>query len=257
MLAYRALAYVGNRWYGYERDGAAQRLPFNLYMKYGPRVRPAEGVAMEWVTRHTTIPSPRLLDMLQGNLGTCLIMTRFPGVAFGDEQTLYDLSPEQVQAFEDTLRDWFTQLRSIPVPPDATISSVDGSPCRCNRVSCDHDFGPFSTEEGFQAFLFRSVPKPHHAELRAKVETMASRHHRLLFTHADVYPNNFLVQDGRLIGWIDWECAGWYPEYWDYTRALFLRANYRPWCNIFTRIFPHYDTEFTVEDAFWMVSDPY
>ena len=81
--------------------------------------------------------------------------------------------------------------------------------------------------------------------------------HDVVFTHGDLHFHNVIVKDGHISGIIDWECAGWYPEYWDYTRALFLRANYRPWCNIFTRIFPHYDTELTVEDAFWMVSDPY
>ncbi|KAI0367531.1 kinase-like protein [Pilatotrama ljubarskyi] len=256
MLVYTCLAFVGRKFYG-PPEGHTQRIPFNMYMKYGARVRKDEAVAMEMVLRHTRIPIPRVLDTLQGSRGTCIIMTRLPGVSFGREQTLYDLSPEQLQDFEDTLRDWFTQLRNILVPPSATISSIAGNACRCYRVSHDHDFGPFQTEEQLQEHLLRSVPKRHHATLRAKLGTLRMRPHRLLFSHGDLHPNNFLLQEGRLTGWIDWECAGWFPEYWDYTNALYLRTGYRLWCEVFTRIFPQYGPELAVEDAFWMVANPW
>jgi len=26
-----------------------------------------------------------------------------------------------------------------------------------------------------------------------------------------------MVKGGKVVGIIDWECAGWYPEYWEYT----------------------------------------
>lgn len=33
--------------------------------------------------------------------------------------------------------------------------------------------------------------------------------------------HNILVgDDGHLSGMLDWESAGWYPEYWEYTTAM-------------------------------------
>ena len=256
LLAYRCLAFIAQRWYGYPQE-TAQRLPFNLYMKYGPRVRNAEVIAMKLVSKYTTIPVPRVLDTLQGGRGTCILMARLPGVSFGEEQSLYDLSAEQVRDFETTLRDWFSQLRSIPLPPAARISSIDGSACCCFRVSHNHCFGPFETEGQLYDHILRTIPTRHHAALHAKLDILLSRPHRLVFSHADLHPTNFLIHNGRLSGWIDWECAGWYPEYWDYTNALYLRPGYRLWGEVFTRIFPQYGPELEVEEAFWMVANPY
>jgi len=51
--------------------------------------------------------------------------------------------------------------------------------------------------------------------------------HRILFTHGDLKPHNILVKDGHITGFLDWESAGWYPDYWDFTTALrFTRKNF-------------------------------
>lgn len=45
--------------------------------------------------------------------------------------------------------------------------------------------------------------------------------HRITFTHGDLKAYNILVgDDGHLSGFLDWESAGWYPEYWDFTTAM-------------------------------------
>lgn len=41
------------------------------------------------------------------------------------------------------------------------------------------------------------------------------------FTHGDIKHHNILVdEDGHITGLLDWESAGWYPEFWEYTTAL-------------------------------------
>lgn len=42
-----------------------------------------------------------------------------------------------------------------------------------------------------------------------------------VFTHGDLNPCNIIVRDGKVVGIIDWEFAGWYPHYWEYTAAWF------------------------------------
>lgn len=39
--------------------------------------------------------------------------------------------------------------------------------------------------------------------------------------YINLRPRNVLVGgDGHLAGFLDWESAGWYPEYWDFTTAM-------------------------------------
>ena len=42
----------------------------------------------------------------------------------------------------------------------------------------------------------------------------------IVFTHGDIKPHNVLVTEGQITGFLDWESAGWYPDYWDFTTAL-------------------------------------
>jgi aminoglycoside phosphotransferase (APT) family kinase protein len=47
------------------------------------------------------------------------------------------------------------------------------------------------------------------------------RSHRITFTHGDFKAHNILVdEEGHLSGFLDWESAGWYPEYWEFTTAM-------------------------------------
>ena len=41
------------------------------------------------------------------------------------------------------------------------------------------------------------------------------------FTHCDLNPCNILARKGKVVGLIDWEFSGWYPDYWEYTSAWF------------------------------------
>ncbi|KAJ5719781.1 kinase-like protein [Penicillium malachiteum] len=41
----------------------------------------------------------------------------------------------------------------------------------------------------------------------------------LRLTHGDLSSLNILVRGDYIVGIIDWETAGWYPSYWEYTSA--------------------------------------
>lgn len=54
----------------------------------------------------------------------------------------------------------------------------------------------------------------------ARVNQLDSLTHDIVFTNGDIAPYNILVvEDGRISGLIDWEAAGYYLEYWEYTTA--------------------------------------
>lgn len=49
-----------------------------------------------------------------------------------------------------------------------------------------------------------------------------NRHHNIVFTHGDLRPRNIMAKDGNITGIIDWELSGWYPEYWEFAKALYV-----------------------------------
>ncbi|ODM14893.1 hypothetical protein SI65_09645 [Aspergillus cristatus] len=52
----------------------------------------------------------------------------------------------------------------------------------------------------------------------------------IVFTHNDILPPNILISNGpnpKVTAIIDWAQAGWYPAYWEYCKARYIRVNPR------------------------------
>jgi thiamine kinase-like enzyme len=69
-----------------------------------------------------------------------------------------------------------------------------------------------------------------HPDLDPDIQDLIIQHQRswpLKFTHGDLSSLNILARGDKIIGIIDWETAGWYPSYWEYTTACYVnRQNY-------------------------------
>jgi Ser/Thr protein kinase RdoA (MazF antagonist) len=44
--------------------------------------------------------------------------------------------------------------------------------------------------------------------------------HPIVLTHGDLKHHNVMVLDGHVSGFLDWESAVWYPDYWVFTTPL-------------------------------------
>lgn len=90
----------------------------------------------------------------------------------------------------------------------------------------------------------------------------------MVFTHADLNPRNILVDrviqsDGsrswEVTGIVDWETSGYYPEYWDYTKAMFEEfRGFRRYTNMIAKVFAEfgdYSQEYDVEKRSWESGD--
>jgi hypothetical protein len=79
--------------------------------------------------------------------------------------------------------------------------------------------GTYEDEEHFNRQLsfgqpLDSLPEP--------VRTEPVRH-RFVFMHNDVALRNIMVADddsGHITALIDWECAAWLPDYWEYCKVV-------------------------------------
>ncbi|KAK2590103.1 hypothetical protein QQS21_012221 [Conoideocrella luteorostrata] len=83
----------------------------------------------------------------------------------------------------------------------------------------------------------------------AKVHT---RRYQTRFAHADLCPRNIIVKGGRIVAILDWAFAGWYPEYWDFTRAHYnLFSGQDRWEECLRLVMPCYEMELRAERILW------
>ncbi|KAK0448002.1 hypothetical protein EV421DRAFT_1785311 [Armillaria borealis] len=128
-----------------------------------------------------------------------------------------DLS-DSAQLIAD-LKKALTEFRSIPPPPSSEVSRLHGSSFVHIRCGDRCVVQPLKNIRAFHGMLLANVScvsrMPRLLQLASPVY---AKPHKLCFSHCDLNPTNILVtEDGRLAAIIDWEGAGWFPEYWEYT----------------------------------------
>ena len=262
VATYKTLQMVGRWIYGRSDESeTVQRLPFGLYLKFGRDFDALrnEFNALELVRKHTTVPVPRPVDVvpLSGALREdgYLLISRVPGKPL---YLYYDImSDRDYINFATQMQDYISQLRSIPknVNPNFAICNTLGEACRDTRILWGDPVGPFVDEAAFNQVL-------------RNANDAGRKGHAIVFTHADLNMRNILVDqvilpDGRktwkVMGIVDWENSGFYPEYWDYTRSLYEGFRYtergRDLMHTIFRPFGDYSKEFDVEKRSWEEGD--
>lgn len=88
--------------------------------------------------------------------------------------------------------------------------------CPAQHSILDH-----SRRSNFHKY-FRNDLKPQpglRADLSELISLQENTPSALVFTHGNLSSLNILVSGDEVVGIIDWETAGWYPSYWEYTTA--------------------------------------
>lgn len=257
VAAYDMLRKLGT----YERDfSKVQRLPFGLYLKYHADLDCAhnEYNALSMARCQTSVPAPTPLDIVlpkPPNEEIWLLMTRMPGLPLCDcFSVISDANFEQIA---NQMKDYVGQLRAIPktVNPEMAICNTVGKAIQDARIRWGDPFGPLADEESFSR-LFRFWDEP------------SRRGHSMLFTHGDLNPRNILVESAvqpngyrswRVTGIVDWEFSGFFPEYWEFTKAMFegfrWPLRYNDVVKQIFHAFGDYSEELDVERRGWESGD--
>lgn len=210
-------------WYGHEYSSTIVPLPYGLILKWSDGTSFDEAHAMMTV-RTAGIPCPKVISVGEHpsspSAPVSILMTRLPGEPF--DEAYDDLMPDQREVVVEELKAMLNSMRQWKSPRGRRSCSISGGPIRSIRVS-GHRIGPCETEVELLDFLLAPVSKSsfdsaenyHQAVQTAK--TLGGIEHKIVFTHGDLALHNVLVHDGHVSGFIDWESAGWYPEYWEFT----------------------------------------
>lgn len=209
---YRLLHKAGKHWYPRSGSHAVRRLPFGLYYKASYFTWKNEANSLRLVEKHTSIPAPWVLEEFVD--GAFTIMTRVPGTPL--REIFHLLSYEERERLARDLASCVSQLRRIPNDTGYAVSNSLGDVMTDPRIpgdKCD----PFTDEADFVKYITAHIFPD---QLRPIEPALALRH-TSYFTHSDLHSDNILMEAGRLSGIVDWEHAGYKPEYWEYTKAIY------------------------------------
>jgi serine/threonine protein kinase len=231
------------------------KLSDTLVAKYGSEVYLVEAETMQYIAENSDVPLPKVHGTLTNPVTkhTYIIMDLVQG------QTLEDLLPSLTKTEKDDIAQLIKiavdKLHAMPEP--GYLGGVGRKPCTSGILhSLDGPIpsmsGPFENEAAFNEGLLLRVSTaqgtdPPFMRFLRTLFSQGFAGHKTVMTHGDLQPKNIMVQrigskeDGSgsfTISLIDWETAGWYPEYWDFCMST-LMGRYRPnWQEMTETIMP-------------------
>ncbi|KAJ9266341.1 hypothetical protein DTO212C5_6428 [Paecilomyces variotii] len=218
----------------------------DIVVKYGGCINVWEGQALVYLERHVPeVPAPRLYAMYHDPHNPkqlFLIMQRVPGVQ------LNSIWPSLAQSEKDDiiakLKLIFDAMRKTECPWPDFFGGLDGGGVHHYLFYSQHGdrkfLGPFSSEPAFveglvgnyRALVERNNLPDYKARFYEKYLPRVLQGHRPTLTHGDVQQKNIMVventsrrndQGGRSfdIVLVDWENAGWFPDFWEFFCASY------------------------------------
>ncbi|KAE8405035.1 kinase-like domain-containing protein [Aspergillus pseudonomiae] len=190
-----------------------------LCVIYGRHVQLSEASAMCFISRHTSIPVPKVFCAFTYSGLTYIVMERIKGDMIGSGWA--HQNDESKAKVLSQLARMVTEMRELQPPDGIVAASVDGGPlfdCRVPRRSLH--FGPFNTMHDFHRHLRMGMEFD--PGLDSHIQDLINQQSKTwpsVFTHGDLSSLNMLIHNDTIVAIIDWETAGWYPSYWEYTSA--------------------------------------
>lgn len=222
----------------FKRDGYCIPISRHKIVKTGAWVHLTEAATMKFVAENTSIPVPKVHCAFVHKDRAYIVMERIRGASLAS--TFNKCSGESREKIFAQLKDMLLELRTLKPPPGTGVHSFAGGSLYDSRIArCQPRFGPFKTIQDFHLWLRDGFEPPEDRpkqiepdeweDLKHMVEMQDGPWPEPVFTHGDLNPSNILVQGGKVVSIIDWEFAGWYPSYWEYTAAYQVMYTKTQW----------------------------
>ena len=211
------------------KQGGVKVLLFNdeLILKVGGRVRPSEEVAMKLVKEDTDIPVPEVYLATYTPSEGRLAMSVISGTLLKDVWDNLDDKTKKHVCSETWAM--IAKLQRIQKPPELQhlfLCLADGSPCVNDPLvagnCCISSPGTLLNDDAVRARIYECYYEENGRKYENELPDMLPRSNASVFAHADIAPYNIMVDEKslKINGIIDWETAGWYPDYWEYSNIM-------------------------------------
>ncbi|KAJ6191107.1 hypothetical protein N7519_001128 [Penicillium mononematosum] len=234
-----------------------------MVVKFGHGIRLAEAEALHLASTRTTIATPKLLSAYILDGVGYIVMSYEAGEPL--EQYWDRVSQAEQNRILEQLRDYVNQMREIP---GDLIGGLDGSPCRDGIFEAgygdytSYSYGPYSSEESFDEGIAQALRDRLPLELLEREHDIESnffnseymlyqtvrglKNHKIVFTHGDLHPGNIIVRTDGTVVLVDWGSAGFWPEYWEFYRALHNPPWRASWDRMVEKFVPPFYVEYSV-----------
>lgn len=167
-----------------------------------------------------SILAPRPLGLLRIGRVSILFTSYFSGTTL--EAVWADLAADQKASVRDQLNAIFRDLKTMQLLHDMPLSDIADEECKDQRRHLRRSTVPIFSVKDFETFQF-SDPKYGSTMFIDFLRAFTQSSHQVVFTHGDLRPENVIVEvsEGNqciVIGLIDWEDSGFYPEYYEATK---------------------------------------
>ncbi|KEQ64381.1 kinase-like protein [Aureobasidium melanogenum CBS 110374] len=201
------------------RTGSVLMLTSDLCVKYGSRLDVVEAQTMLFIAKHTSIPVPKIYFAFTDEECTYILMERIHG--HSASRGWVRRSDASKQRVLEALKKMVLEMRGL-ISQSNAICSVSGGSLYDMRIPMNtRRFGPFDNVQEFHNHLRNGKQTSSNScdEYLRLFELHSHDWSSPTFTHGDLSSLNILVRGDDVVGIIDWETAGWYPPYWEYTTA--------------------------------------
>ena len=202
----------------------------NIIVKYGANIDLKEAESISFVSRNTNIPVPNVLGTYTHDSKNYIFMSRVTGIPLSE--CLYSLSSTEYDTIAVDMKGYIDQLRGLRIEEfeeSSFIGSVGRGECKDKIFRAGSDKrGPFSSELEMHLNIcdrwidlrsWGNQKRDNYIHILRRMYTENSTH-AIRFTHGDLSPCNIMVDKGHVVGILDWQEAGWYPEYWEYVNMM-------------------------------------
>lgn len=167
---------------------------------------------------------------------------------------LPELSRQKVYS---QLKAMIQELRALEPSPGTGVQSCVGGELFDSRITRCPTFGPFKTIQDFHFWLRdgltpaagarHNIEESEWRDIEKMVAMQDASWPPPVFTHGDLNPANIIVRGDKVIGIIDWEFAGWYPHYWEYTSAFYGNVTRTDWRDAIDQFLEPFPAELEME----------
>ncbi|KAK2798838.1 hypothetical protein FQN50_008699 [Emmonsiellopsis sp. PD_5] len=209
-------------------------LDSGIVMKFGYGIDTDHIPTMEYIkNRARQLPIPEIHGVLRAGRRSFVFMTRIQGEPL--DQIWKTLCKTEKESIKQQLESIFSSVRSLPPPPSDEPRAVlgGGVPKRCKDARRDIRVAehPIENEAEFNGFLTSHSNRTETGSL-AMIRSFLTTDHKFAMTHGDLHPRNIMIVKSdvsapnlsggwvKITGLLDWEMCGYYPEYWEYVKAL-------------------------------------